>query len=149
MENKYNQYYYKLSKGEKYVIMNISYVVTISIPENIKMLGGDLRGKEDSDIVHMRTHPVLCQCLLFPFHRNKGNPDAHPGQCNRLHRKGGSREAKVENALYPLQEEETQRQPKAGNYEKVSCFSFFHFRNYASVESELINIHCKRQAYSS
>lgn len=110
MENKYNQYYYKLSKGEKYVIMNISYVVTISIPENIKMLGGDLRGKEDSDIVHMRTNPVLCQCLLFPFHRNKGNPDAHPGQCNRLHRKGGSREAKVENALYPLQEEETQRQ---------------------------------------
>lgn len=43
----------------------------------------------------------------------------------------------------------SQRHTKTGNYEKVSYFSFLHFRNYASVESELINIHCKRQAYSS
>lgn len=63
------------------------------------MLGGDLRGKKDSDAVCLCPHPVFHRCLLFPFHRNKGSSTAHPGQCDRLHCKRGGRKAQMENPL--------------------------------------------------
>ena len=74
------------------------------------MLGGDLRGKENSDTIYMCAHPVLRRCLLFPFHRNKGKHVAHCGQRSRLHCKRGGRKAQMEKSLYPLPEAEKPRQ---------------------------------------
>lgn len=98
MENKYNQSYCKLSKGKKCDIINISYVVTISIPENIKMLGGDLRGKEKFDDFGMCFCPGHCRWLPVPFWNN-GNYTTWTGWCGRLYRKRSGGKRKTEEAI--------------------------------------------------